>query len=187
MWSVCVPSSRCMCFCYAFSFTTGVAESSGSAPKAKQPRLDLTKEQKSLIRLDKLNAKVWTEVMDTTKSEGKVRERGRDIKVWVCVGICDSCFFFSVVCIGGTLVSHTRSFHMYRVPGTSFPACDHALCSQHLQGKQELVQPDPVHGTCTNILRMLFSIYFFHFPPPPFFFCSSSSYFPLPLPLFLSC
>ena len=53
-----------------------------STPKAKQPRLDLTKEQKSLIKSDNLNKKLWDGVMGTTKSEGKVRKREATWFVW---------------------------------------------------------------------------------------------------------
>ena len=52
-----------------------MADTSLSAmPKAKQPRFDLSKEQKQLIKGDQLNKKTWEEVMDSAKTEGKVRK-----------------------------------------------------------------------------------------------------------------
>lgn len=43
-----------------------------TTPKSKQPKIDLTKEQKLHIKADTLNKKMWDEVLDTTKTEGKV-------------------------------------------------------------------------------------------------------------------
>jgi len=47
-----------------------------SVPMAKQPRFDLSKEQKQLIKGDQFNKKIWEEVLHSTKTEGKVGREG---------------------------------------------------------------------------------------------------------------
>lgn len=43
-----------------------------NSPKPKQPRYELTKEQKSLIKTDTTNKKLWDDVMSSTRTEGTV-------------------------------------------------------------------------------------------------------------------
>lgn len=58
-------------------FFSGAADSSVlTTPKAKQPRIDLTKEQKQMIKEDTLNKKAWDEIIGSAKTEGKVRGCG---------------------------------------------------------------------------------------------------------------
>ena len=52
-------------------------DSGGSAEsprrKSKQPRYELTKDQKSLIKADSVNNKLWDELLASAKEEGTVR------------------------------------------------------------------------------------------------------------------
>ena len=53
--------------------------------KSKQPRYELTKDQKSLIKADTVNSKLWEELLASAKEEGTVR------LTYLVVYCCDTC------------------------------------------------------------------------------------------------
>ena len=56
---------------------------SASPQLCKQPRYELTKEQKQLIKADSVNKKVWDDVLTTVKAQGSVR--------FILLLVCISC------------------------------------------------------------------------------------------------
>ena len=54
-------------------FLTTDSSVSASPQRCKQPRYELTKEQKQMIKADSVNKKVWDDVLTTVKAQGSVR------------------------------------------------------------------------------------------------------------------
>lgn len=52
---------------------TADSSASASPQQRKQPRYELTKEQKQMIKADSLNKKVWDGLLATIKTHGSVR------------------------------------------------------------------------------------------------------------------
>ena len=64
----------CVCVCVCASDIGGSGSPLVSPGKAKQPRYELNKHQRALIKADAQNKKIWEEVLASTRVEGTVRD-----------------------------------------------------------------------------------------------------------------
>ncbi|XP_064386281.1 E3 ubiquitin-protein ligase UHRF1-like [Halichondria panicea] len=96
------------------------------AKKSKQPRYELSKGQRSLIKADTVNSKVWEELLASSKDEGSAGLLSRIQETFNCI-VCQEVVYQPVTTTCSHNICKTCLSRSFKVDVYSCPNCRHDL------------------------------------------------------------